>query len=63
MSNKEFKQVESKWVGRSLSAYKQIHAKTAENRGVTGAFNKAQTLTAAKKILFGVKRGNSLLKK
>jgi len=63
MSKDETKTVESKWIGRSLSGYKATHAKTAENKGVLDQFRKATTLTAAKKILFGVKRGNSPLRK
>ena len=58
-----FKQVESHWIGRSLSNYKAQHRATAENRGVEHQFQKAQTLTAAKKILFGHKKGNQLLRK
>jgi hypothetical protein len=63
MSNNEFKQVESRWIGRSLSNYKAQHRGTAERKGVETQFQKAQTLTAAKKILFGHKKGNALLRK
>lgn len=64
MSNSEqFKTVENKWLGRSLSSYKALHRKTAENRGVTREFERAQTLTSARKVLFGLKRGNTPLRK
>lgn len=49
---------ESEWLGRSLSNYKSMHAKTAESRGVTKELEKAQTLTQARKILFGYKKGS-----
>lgn len=40
-----------------LSNYKQMHAGTAEAMGVSIEFKLARTLTAARKILWGVKKG------
>ncbi len=48
----------STWCGRSLSNYKAMHAKTAANKGVTQELLSAKTLTQARKIVFGVKKGN-----
>lgn len=42
---------------RSLENYKQMHVKTAESKGCLDLFMKARTLTEARKILFGVKKG------
>lgn len=47
------------WLGRSLDNYKRMHRNTVEKKGVIEAFTGAKTLTQAKKILFGYKRGNS----
>ena len=60
---KDTKPKESTWVGRNLSNYKAMHKKTAEDRGVAKELAKAQTLTAARKIVFGLKRGNAPLRK
>lgn len=49
---------ESSWIGRSLTNYKAIHADKAKKKGVQDAFEAAKTLTQARKILFGVKKGN-----
>lgn len=40
---------------RSLENYKTMHEKTAKDREVYERFMSASTLTAARKILFGVK--------
>ena len=61
--SKDFKPVESKWIGPNLANYKSQHAKTADERGVAKEFAKAQTLTAARKVLFGTKRGSAPLRK
>ena len=45
-----------KWVYspfRSLANYKAMHAKTAKEKGVYAEFVEAQTLTRARRILFG----------
>lgn len=39
----------------SLDNYKAMHKEKAEGMGVLGQFMSCQTLTAAKKLLFGVK--------
>ncbi len=57
MSVAERKQ-ESTWNGRSLSNYKIMHKATAEKKGVLNQLLAAKTLTEARKILFGYKRGN-----
>lgn len=49
----------STWCGRSLENYKAIHAKTAEQKGVSHELQNARTLTAAKKVVFGIKKGNT----
>jgi hypothetical protein len=47
------------YLGRNLENYKALHAKTAEDKGVGAALKAAKTLTQARKIVFGYKRGNS----
>jgi hypothetical protein len=47
-----------RWLGRSLTNYKAMHASTAEDKGVNVAFQAARTLTQARKILFGYKKGS-----
>jgi len=45
-----------KWVYspfRSLKNYKEIHAKTAREKGVYVEFMSALTLTSARRLLFG----------
>jgi hypothetical protein len=42
---------------RSLENYKEMHKKTAESKGVASALAQAKTLTQARIILFGKKRG------
>lgn len=49
---------EGKWLGRSLDNYKSIHAPTAKAQGCSAELEAAQTLTKARKVLFGYKRGN-----
>ena len=46
------------WAGRSLDNYKAIHKAAAETKGVGAELAMAKTLTHAKKIVFGMKRGN-----
>ena len=41
---------------RSLANYKSQHAALAKEKGVEKEFEAAKTLTAAKKILYGVKK-------
>jgi len=43
---------------RSLTNYKGMHYKTAKSKGVLTEFEKAGTLTQARKILFGYKTGH-----
>lgn len=50
---------ENNWLGRSLTNYKQMHANTANDKGVYKEFMASKTLTAAKKILHGMKRKNT----
>lgn len=63
MSKEDFKVVESTWLGRSLTNYKQLHAGRAEDRGVGRTFQNAKTLTEARKLLFGTKRGQTPVRK
>lgn len=49
MSNQSF---------RSLPNYKKMHEKTASNKGIAKEFQEAKTLTEARKILFGEKKGS-----
>lgn len=46
------------WLGRNLSNYKEVHAHIARDKGLEQELKAAKTLTQAKKILFGYKRGN-----
>lgn len=59
MTKEELNQIHKpgwQWLGRKLESYQTIHRKTAESKKVLTAFLNARTLTQAKKILFGVKR-------
>lgn len=49
---------QSEWLGRSLENYKSMHAAGAESKGVADKLRQAKTLTEARKIMFGYKRGN-----
>lgn len=49
---------ESNWLGRSLKNYQAMHAKTAQDKGVYNEFMAANTLTKARKILWGTKSKN-----
>ena len=44
-------------VFRSLDNYKKLHTKTAEAKGVAREFAAAPTLTAARRVLFGLGKG------
>jgi hypothetical protein len=44
---------EVKWPFRDLKNYKQMHEKTARDKGVLEAFCAAKTLTQARRVLFG----------
>jgi len=46
------------WYGRSLDNYKNMHAKLAKEKGVSVEFQACKTLTQARKVLFGFKKGN-----
>lgn len=48
--------VKVKNLKRNLEAYKKLHAKLAEEKGVFALFMAAKTMTEAKKILFKKKR-------
>lgn len=50
---------EWEWLGRSLTNYKDMHSSTAKEKNVSAEFQSAKTLTQAKKILFGYKKGQS----
>lgn len=50
---------EINWLGRSLSNYKQMQAKVAESKGVLDALMSAKTLTQARKVVYGTKKGNT----
>jgi hypothetical protein len=52
------KTVEYLWQGRSLTNYKDMHEKTAKSKGCWEQLKKCNTLTEARKIVFGVKKGN-----
>ncbi len=54
-----FYRPESKWFGRSLENYKSMHAKLAQDKGVEREFQESRTLTQARKILFGYKKGQN----
>ena len=41
---------------RNLANYKKMHQGTAEKRDCLEEFNSANTLTQARKVLFGVKK-------
>ena len=56
---KNFHKPEYEWLGRSLTNYKSMHSKTADSKGVGEQFRAARTLTQARKILFGFKKGNA----
>jgi hypothetical protein len=47
------------WAGRSLPNYKAMHASLAKSKGVSKEFEAARTLTQARKILFGYKKGQA----
>ena len=59
MNEKNIKTTENGWLGRSLDNYKQMHRKSAESRGNLKEFLAATTLTQARKLAFGMKRGNT----
>lgn len=50
---------EIKWFGRNLENYKQMQSKVAESKGVLDALMNAKTLTQARKIVYGHKKGNT----
>lgn len=47
------------WAGRNLDNYKQMQAKVAASKGVSKELRDAKTLTQARKIVYGYKRGNT----
>ncbi len=57
------KTIHHNWRGRSLKNYKRQHHATARNAGVLDDFLGAQTLTEARKILFGTKPKQKPLRK
>lgn len=59
MADNKMVSKESKWLGRSLTNYKSMHAATARAKGVGHEFEAAKTLTQARKIAFGYKKGNT----
>lgn len=62
LKNQKYKP-EYNWYGRSLDNYKKMHRNLAEGRGIGKRFQECTTLTEARKVLFGLKRGNSPLRK
>jgi hypothetical protein len=47
------------WLGRSLSNYKSMHAAGARSKGVYERLMEAKTLTQARKVVFGYKKGQT----
>jgi len=47
---------------RSLTNYKLMHRATAQKKGVVNELRDAQTLTEARKILFGHKKKNKKIR-
>lgn len=45
--------------GRSLENYKSMHKQTAINKGVEVEFQACKTLTQARKVLWGMKKGQT----
>lgn len=54
-----FYKPESTWAGRSLENYKKLHINAAKDKGNEKEFLAAKTLTAARKLAFGLKKRNS----
>lgn len=54
---------ESNWCGRSLKNYKLMHRDSAAERDNVKAFDRCDTLTAARKLAFGLKKGQTAIKK
>lgn len=50
---------ETQWFGRSLENYKAQQAGVAESKGVGAELRAAKTLTQARKIVYGYKKGNT----
>jgi hypothetical protein len=50
--------VESEWLGRSLQNYKEMQEGVSKSKGVYDDLKKAKTLTEARKIVYGYKKGN-----
>ncbi len=48
---------DSKWFGRNLNNYKDQQEKVAKSKNCLAELLKAKTLTEARKILYGIKRG------
>lgn len=52
------KKVEYQWLGRSLENYKIQQRKVAESKNVLEQFLAAKTLTKARQIVYGIKKGS-----
>ena len=52
------KTIEYSWQGRSLTNYKDMQEKVAKSKGCWEQLKKCTTLTEARKIVYGVKKGN-----
>lgn len=48
---------EYEWLGRSLDNYKQMHMQVAKSKGVSEQLQNCSTLTQARKIVYGYKKG------
>lgn len=46
-----------RWVGRNLDNYKAMQSEVAKARGVSAQLAATKTLTAARKAVYGNKRG------
>lgn len=52
------KTIEFSWLGRSLTNYKAMQEGVARKKGVWEDLRKCTTLTQARKIVYGQKKGN-----
>ncbi len=62
MTKEEIKQKynpSSNYLGRSLKNYQEMQSKAAAQKGVLEQLKAAKTLTAAKKIVYGHKKGSA----
>jgi hypothetical protein len=55
-ANKKYGSSQS-YLGRNLENYKKMHSGTAEKKKLVKELRDADTLTKARKLLFGLKKG------